>query len=52
MTITADESLINGNTPTHVHADITGLEPGEPYYFRVVAATSNEEILGDYASLT
>ena len=46
VTISAAQGSVSGNVPVLVSADITGLQAGVTYYFRVVAANSRAKTTG------
>ena len=46
VTISAVQGSVSGNVPVLVSADITGLQAGVTYYFRVVASNSLVKITG------
>lgn len=50
--ITATPNIITGSTPTPVSADITGLDAGQRYYFRVKAISSGSTIYSDDMAFT
>jgi hypothetical protein len=41
QTIPCVETVGSGNSPVSVHADVTGLQPGAVYHFRLVAENEN-----------
>lgn len=51
-TVTAFQSPITGNTATNVSANITGLNPGITYHFRVKAANALGTVYGNDISFT
>ena len=44
--IVASESPLTGNSPVRVSANVTGLEPGTTYHYRIVAANENGTTFG------
>lgn len=46
VTISAAQGSVSGNVPVLVSADITGLQAGVKYYFRIVAANSRAKTTG------